>query len=233
MTLLALALAAQLAQTRTAHVEHLKVDVPEVGTVTYGLAVPGDYDASRPRPLVLTLHPGGSGAYYGSWYMESIVIPALKQLDAIMIAPDCPGRGWAEAKSERAVLALVDKIFSDYSIDRRRVLVTGYSMGGRGTWFFSSHHADLFTGAIAMAASTGDEPVDRLGRIPTYIIHSRDDQVSPFAPAERNARQLESLGRPVTFEALRGLTHFEMGGYIESLTRAGRWIAARWNSRAE
>jgi predicted peptidase len=161
------------------------------------------------------------------------VLPALGDLDPIIIAPDCPTRSWTDPVAERAVMTLVEKVLADYQIDRRRILVTGFSLGGRGTWFMASRHSDLFTAAIPMAARVGDEPVDRLGAIPTYVIHSRDDEVSPFSPAEINAQALEALGRPVKFEALRGVTHFEMGGYIESLSRAGRWVTERWNKRRE
>ncbi len=44
----------------------------------------------------------------------------------------------------------------------------------------------------------------------------------------RRARALEKLGRPIRFEALENIGHFEMGGYVESLRRASRWIAERW-----
>ena len=125
-------------------------------------------------------------------------------------------------------MALVEKIRIDYKVDRRRILVSGFSLGGRGTWFMASRHADVFTAAIAMAASSGDEPLDTLATIPTYVIHSRDDQVVPFAPAERTARALEKLGRSIRFEALENVGHYEMGGYIESLRRAARWVADRW-----
>jgi predicted peptidase len=130
------------------------------------------------------------------------------------------------------VMALLGSVLDDYAVDRRRILVTGFSLGGRGTWFMASRHADLFTAAIPMAAPTGDDPIDRLRTIPTYVIHSRDDALVPFAPAERIARQLEQMGRPVRFEALRDLGHFEMGGYVDALKRAGRWIAERWNRQA-
>jgi predicted peptidase len=96
----------------------------------------------------------------------------------------------------------------------------------------ASRHADLFTAAIPMAASTVGEPIDRLGTIPTYVIHIRDDAVVPFAPAERIARQLEHMGRPVRFEALHDLGYFEMGGYVDALRRAGRSIAERCNRQA-
>jgi predicted peptidase len=163
--------------------------------------------------------------------MRGIVSPALKDLNAIIVAPDCPTRSWSDPAAEQAVMALLQNVMKEYAVDRRRILVTGFSLGGRGTWFMSSRHADLFTGAIPIAGSSGDEPLDRLGKIPTYVIHSRQDQVVPFEPDERTTRQLEKIGKPVRFEALDGLSHYEMGGYIDALTRGGKWIAERWSAR--
>jgi predicted peptidase len=196
----------------------------------YGISIPNRYDPAQPRPLILALHPGGSGGmpYYGSAFMRQVVVPALNGLEPIIIAPDCPTRSWTDPASDQAVMALVKHTLEHYAIDRRRILVVGFSMGGRGTWFMASRHPDLFTGAIPMAASTGDEPIDRLGTIPTYIIHSRDDEVVPYEPAERNARALEKMKRNVEFETVWDIGHFQMGGYVESLRRAGRWIVDQW-----
>jgi predicted peptidase len=206
---------------------------PDTGKILYGLSVPAGYSAREPRPLVVALHPGGPRTpYYGLSFLRSIVSPALRDLGAIMIAPDCPPPGsWSDAAGERAVLALVESVMKEYTIDRRRILVTGFSMGGRGTWFMASRHADLFTAAIPIAGSPGSEPLDRLGRIPTYVIHSRDDEVVPFAQDEQAARELETRGRAVRFEALAGISHYQMGGYVDALARAGRWVAERWSQR--
>lgn len=205
------------------------MNLPEIGGLTYGISVPTESGPGKPRPLVLVLHPGGERiANYGSRFMSQVVLPALGELGAVMVAPDCPARSWGDPVADRAVMALLEQARKEHAIDGRRILVTGFSMGGRGTWFMASRHGDLFTAAIPMAASVGDEPIDRLGLIPTYIIHSHDDQVVPFAPAERNARQLETLGRTVRFEDLRGLGHYEMSGYVDALRRAGQWVSARW-----
>ena len=130
-----------------------------------------------------------------------------------MIAPDCPTAAWSDAAADKAVMTLINDAMRAYAIDRKRVLVVGYSMGGRGTWYMASHHQDLFTAAIPMAASTRDLSIDQLGRQPTYIIHSRADEVVPFAPAERIARDLKKMGRDVQFEARRrphALRHGEL-----------------------
>ena len=112
--------------------------------------------------------------YYGSVFARMVVAPALADLNAIIVAPDCPTKSWTDPGADRAVMALLDKVMEEHTIDRKRVLVVGFSMGGRGTWFMAAHHADLFTAAIPMAASLGDEKVEGLGLMPTYIIHSTE-----------------------------------------------------------
>lgn len=198
------------------------------GTLLYGQSVPRDYDPKQARPLVLALHPGGDKTpYIGADFMEGTFLPGLRELQPIMIAPDCPTRAWSDPQTDAAVMALIAQVRSEYSVDPRRILVVGFSLGGQGTWFMESRHADLFTAAIVMAGRT-DEALENLARIPTYIIHSRGDQVVPFAQAEQRAAALLQMERPVKFEALEGLSHFAMSGYVPALQRAARWVTERW-----
>jgi predicted peptidase len=207
----------------------LQADVPGVGEVLYAVSVPDGYRPSQPAPLVLVLHPGGQGPrHYGAQFMRMVVEPALRQLHPIMIAPDCPARDWSDAGCEKSVMTLIDGAMRSYQIDRRRVLVVGFSMGGRGTWYMAARHPDLFTAAIPMAASTRGLTIDQLGRQPSYIIHSRADEVVPFDPAEEIARDLKKLGREVHFEPLDDLTHFDMVSYVDALRQAGQWVSRRW-----
>ena len=113
------------------------IEVDGVGTLTYGIWIPRDYDPARPRPLVLALHPGGSpGPGYGMQFLRGVVGPALQDWGAIIVSPDAPDRRWATETSERGVIALLDAVMEKYAIDRDRILVTGFSMGDAapGTW---------------------------------------------------------------------------------------------------
>ena len=227
--LVALAVAgADLPTTRGMH--QLQAEIPGAGKVLYAVSVHEGYNPSTPAPLVLVLHPGGQRmAYYGAEFARRIAEPALRQLKPILIAPDCPERAWSDAACDTAAMALIAAAMQAYNIDRQRVLVVGYSMGGRGAWHMASAHTDVFTAAIPMAASTRGIDINLLGRQPTYVIHSREDEVVPFEPAEENARALRALKRDVEFEAVDDLTHFDMISYVSALQRAGRWVAGRWN----
>jgi predicted peptidase len=229
IVLLACGAAVTSAPASAADFQEMRIAVAGGVEMLYAISVPKDLSPRDPRPLVLALHSGGERMrFYGEAYSRLLVAPALDHLRPIIIAPDCPSQSWADPLAERSVLALIEQVRREQPVDARRVLVTGFSLGGRGTWFMASHHPEIFTAAIPMAAPLGDEPVAALATMPTYIIHSRQDQVVAFAPAEQNARALQKLGRPVMFEALDGLGHFQMGGYVDALGRAGRWIAERW-----
>lgn len=210
-------------------IRNTTLEVPSVGVVSYGISVPNDYRPGTPRPLIVALHPGGGRiAYQGSRFIQQVVSPALADLHAIVVAPDCPAASWVDSAAEMAVVALLEHIRKTYTVDPRHVLITGFSMGGRGAWSLSARHAESFTAAIVMAPPMGEGLGDDPGRVPTYVIHSRDDPVAPFAPVAAAARQLEALGHPIHFEPIDGAGH-NMSRYVEPLRRVSRLLAERWS----
>ena len=196
-------------------------------TLRYGQTVPATTGGDAPRALVLVLHPGDRGEYYGSSFMQSIVEPALRSWDAVIVAPDVPDRSWATARSERMVTALIEHVRSRHSIDPDRILVTGFSMGGGGTWYLAARHPELFTGAIVMAGSPRDVDLTAL-TMPLYIIHSPEDEVVPFVGAEEAYRALAARSHPVELRVLPGFGHYRMGAYVPALRLAGEWMLERW-----
>ena len=231
---IAIGLAAQSAAP--ASISNTVFEMPNGGKMTYGISLPADLAAaddtgggeSEPRPLVLALHPGGSAPYYGSRFMQQIVEPGLRDWNAIIVAPDVPARRWNNEQSEQAVMALVEEVMATHTIDPDRILVTGFSMGGRGTWYFATRHSDLFTGAIAMAAYQGDASLDGLGSMPIQLIHSPSDEVVPFGPAQDTANELATRNHPSGLIQVDGAGHYNMGDYVGPLSQAGRWMWAEW-----
>ena len=70
-------------------VEHLIFDIEGGGEMPYAVSVPPSYDGSVSSPLILALHPGGKqGSYYGSRNMRQIFEPALRDWNAIVVAPE-------------------------------------------------------------------------------------------------------------------------------------------------
>jgi len=199
------------------------------GNRRYTIALPRNHAADRPAPLILALHFAGHGSpFYGKLILTEIVEPALGELGAIIVAPDCTGPDWTHPQSEADVLALLDHIHENHNVDPNRTLITGYSMGGIGAWFLASRHQDRFSGALIMAGLPPADSTNIHWDLPLYIIQSRHDQLMPLRPTEDAVEQLKSSGVSVELVVLDGITHFETWRYTEPLRDAVPWIKRTW-----
>lgn len=203
------------------------------GDRRYTIAVPTNYTTDQPVPLVLTLHFGGYVTpFYGRHILAGLVQPALRELGAIIVAPDCTASDWTHPRSEEDVLALLDHIQDSYVVDPGKILITGYSKGGRGTWYLAARHQERFAAAVVMAGWPQSDVVDVEWEIPLYVIHSREDEVIPLQPTATAVKQLQAKGVPVELVVLEGVTHYETNRFVEPLRGAVPWIEKVWVRRA-
>src|SRR4029453_145777 len=122
---------------------------------------------------------------------------------------------------------LLDHLTSTFAVDRKRVLCTGYSMGGAGTWYFITHHPDRFSAAIPIAGRPPDgEPAAT--KVPLYVIHSRADEVVPLAPTESYVAALPSLGAEGQLTIVAVLPPFQTGGFVAPRRAALPWLTRVW-----
>jgi predicted peptidase len=148
--------------------------------IGYALSIPPSYSPSTPIPLILALHYG-IGNYdstgVGADLVKGLVGRALEGLGAIIVAPDSVRGNWSTSENEKAVNVLLDTVMAHYAIDKKKVAVTGYSMGGTGSWHWAEKFPERFSAVLPLASRP---PASAVGwRLPVLAIHSRDDQVVP------------------------------------------------------
>lgn len=223
-------------------------------SITYGTLVPKTPPPAAGYPLVVGLHYGtmqepGLSPYFGLGYVGQLVYPALKDLEAVIVAPDAPEFSWAHPDSEAAVMAVVAAVRKEQRIDARKTLVTGFSMGGQGAWYFAATHGDLFRAAIPMAASplttavrssadveaarkaraAGTDWATPLLRMPLYVIHSRADELVDTGAVAEAVQTLKGRGAEVTLAEIDDVPHHMVSGYIDALAAAEPWIRRQWD----
>ena len=194
----------------------------------FALSVPQAY-RGQPVPLVLALHFGGDPNGAGRAMLDILVLPALAELGAIIVAPDALGGGWGSAANERGVNALLAAVERGYAIDRKRVVVTGYSMGGAGTWYWAGKYPERFSAAVPVSGRPTD--VSSSWRIPVFAVHSRDDQVNPIEPTEQRVSELKKAGVNARLVVVTGVSHYETDRFAPALRQAVPWIKDLWNSQ--
>jgi predicted peptidase len=198
--------------------------------IRYTLSIPKAYERDHAVPLVLALHYGGRVTpYYSKGFLLELVEPGLRGLEAIIVAPDCPSpNGWTNPESDKPVMALFQHLLERYEIDRSRLLVTGYSMGGHGTWYMAAQHQDLFTAAIPMAGAPPRGTLEKAGNMPICVVHSADDRVVPIQPARDAVKELEANNSIVKLIVARGAEHYHFGSFVAPLKRAAAWVEKQW-----
>ena len=208
--------------------ERTLVRVGEPG-VSYAISLPPSYSSSTPAPLILALHYGignRDSTGVGSDLVKGIIGPALEGLGAIIVAPDSVRGNWSTSENEKAVNALLDMVMAQYAIDRKRVAVTGYSMGGTGSWYLAQKFPERFSAVLPIASRP---PASAVGwRLPVLAIHSRDDQVVPFDPAAARIAEIQKAGVNARLIALTGIAHYEAGRFREPLRQAIPWLQEVW-----
>jgi predicted peptidase len=208
--------------------------VIQPGNLRFSLTLPREYSEEPSRPLVLALHFAGHGSpFYGKLILTELVEPALRELGAIIVAPDCTGPDWTHSQSEKDVFTILNHIHETYTIDPDRILITGYSMGGVGAWYLAARHQEIFSAAIIMAGTPPPNITDVDWQIPILIIQSRGDELMPLQPTEIAVQQLKSAGVEADLILLEGVTHFETWRYTVPLRASIPWIHKAWKHESK
>jgi len=195
--------------------------------------------SDSPAPLIISLHGLGAppqvmcnetavdfaeaGGYVlaapmgynvGGWYGSPVLRPR---------GGGNGGRGFGGAEqpenlpelSEKDVMNVLAMMLDEFNIDQNRIYLTGHSMGGAGTLFLGSKHADIWA-AIAPVApaafSMTDNRAEILGQlddagVPVMIVHGDEDEAVPVDLARTWTATMEEIGMEHEYVELPGVTH--------------------------
>lgn len=190
--------------------------------LAFTLAVPARVQGER-VPLVVALHynDNATASELADIYLRTLAEPGLRDLGAIIFAPAVPGLTWTDPASEKAVMAFVEHALATWPIDPERVVVTGYSMGGVGTWFFTERRPDIFSAGIPMAG----RPIGSLtSGVPLYVIHGSQDELFDVSENEQAVRALQAVGVNAEIVIVDGLGHQQATAYVAPLREAVLWL---------
>jgi predicted peptidase len=168
--------------------------------IRYLLFFPQDYRADGPEwPLLLFLHGAGERGddlTVVTKHGPPAIVSSTPDFPFVVVSPQCPAyQRWRPEE----LIQLVDHVRSTYRIDRRRVYVTGLSMGGYGTWALCAAYPDQFAAAVPICGGGLPAFADKLKRIPFWVFHGQQDRIVVVQQSEEMVQALESAGGNVRF----------------------------------
>jgi len=193
----------------------------------YRLLKPKAYDASQKYPLVIFLHGAGERGddnqkqlVHGMNDFASDEIMA--RYAAFVLAPQCPeGKKWSEvdwsSKSSKlpaeispalaATLKAADALQKEFSIDPKRIYITGLSMGGYGVWDALARRPELFAAAAPICSGGDPAFAAKMKDVPIWAFHGDDDKTVPVGRSREMIEALKAAGGRPKYTEYPGVGH--------------------------
>lgn len=193
---------------------------------SFRVNIPNVDFTNNKRPLIIDLH-GFSGDNTDAHKTTSCYIQTgFSSLDGIIISPNAGNNLWEDLINQEQILSLVDLAVTYLPVDASKIVITGYSAGGNGSWFLGESQPNVFSAAIPISSSynTTTGGVSRLMEIPFYVIHGEDDDYFPLQLTQDWVNATISAGSDITFVIAPGLNHFEPCNYAPYIEEAAQWL---------
>ena len=199
----------------------------ERGVLKYRILKPKDYDKSKQYPLVLFLHGAGERGDDNKKQLVHAMTDfasddVMQKHPAFVIAPQCPtGQRWVEvdwgadahdmpgvpSKAMKLSLDLLDALQTEFSIDAKRVYVTGLSMGGFGTWDALQRRPVTFAAAIPVCGGGDPKMAQSFNHIPIWCFHGSADTAVKVTRSRQMIDALKASGGKPKYTEYEGVGH--------------------------
>lgn len=193
----------------------------------YRVYVPTGYDASTPTPLIVALHGlGGTEDSFFAGYDGNV--PRLAEERGYLIAAPLGYRvdgsyGWGlgnppadptirqvQERSEEDVIQVLRRVREQYNVDPSRIYLMGHSMGAIGTWKIAPKYPDVWAALGAFAGSGQPATLDRIARVPEFIVHGDADPTVSVSGSRGMVAGLRELGTTHTYIEVPGGGHSDV-----------------------
>jgi acetyl esterase/lipase len=190
---------------------HLRTIKTSSGERKYGLYLPKGYDPETSYPVVLFLHGSGERGTDGITPSQVGLGPAIarrpEDFPAIAVFPQAKSGWGADSDDARAALAALDEMIGAYKVDKDRVVLTGISMGGAGTWSIATAEPARFSAIVEICGRGKPESAATLKRLPTWVVCGDEDRMPTVENARVMTKALKAAGGNVRLTEYRSVGH--------------------------
>ena len=190
---------------------HLRTLKTDQGERRYTVYVPEGYDGTKTFPVVLFLHGAGERGDDGVTPAQVGIGPAILNrqggVPAVVVFPQAR-RTWSAASPDGiAALQALDEVMRDYKVDPKRVILTGLSMGGQGSWDVGTTHPERFAAVVPICGGGDPGTADRLKALPVWVICGDADRDETVLNLRTMVEALRHGGNPRRLTEYRGVGH--------------------------
>jgi predicted peptidase len=194
---------------------HTFADPDRAITLPYRLFVPASCGADAPCGLLLFLHGAGQRGNDNQAQLENLALTFVEDAaqtrhPTIVVYPQCPvGMQWVDApwtegrydflttplsRPLGAAMSLLASLRTELPVDPHRILITGMSMGGYGTWDAIVRQPHLFAAALPVCGGGDPAMATSITHLPIWAFHGDADPTVPVRGSRQMIQALQAAG---------------------------------------
>ncbi|MNT09383.1 Alpha/beta hydrolase family protein [compost metagenome] len=189
----------------------------------YRLLKPKNYDKSKDYPVVITFHNSSRIGNDNEKQLEHLSKIWIREdvydkYPAFIIVPQFNERSSKYLKEKSGslksepfndidlVLHLLDDFQRTYKVDKSRIYLVGYSMGGSTAQNVLSIAPNKFAAMVSIAAVPDFSKLSALKEKSIFLIHGKKDTVNPYSGSEELFTRLKD-NKSLIFKTFTELNH--------------------------
>ncbi|MFK7912251.1 MAG: prolyl oligopeptidase family serine peptidase [Akkermansiaceae bacterium] len=179
----------------------------------FQIYAPDSYTKDNKLPLVIFLHGSGERGSDNEKQMDGrpekfTSEKNLSKRPCIVIAPQCPsGQHWTNGDLVQAVLSLTKDITKNMPVDEDRIYLSGFSMGGYGTWALLADSPKTFAAAIPISGGANPSIANKIKNIPIWNFHGDADNAVAVNNSRTIIEALEKAKAKIKYTEYKGAGH--------------------------
>lgn len=176
----------------------------EIGFWVY---TPADYAEKDSHPWMMFLH--GMGERGDDLDLVKVWGPPKRVTDKedfpfVLISPQCPGDiVW----NTEHLTQLLDLVESQMKVNKKRLYMTGLSMGGYGTWAMAAAVPDRIAAAIPICGGGRPETASKMIDVPIWAFHGDQDRAVSIKRSQQMVEAVKEAGGNAKLTTYEGVNH--------------------------
>ena len=210
---------------------------PDGSESNYTVFVPHAYDGTKAFPVVLSLHGAGSRGTDGQGAVKYGLAKFVREkgddFPFLVVFPQAQeGEDWtAESAGGRRALAILDRVQRDYRTDADRVVLTGVSMGGQGTWSLAAADPARWAAIVPVCHGGDANSAPRLKDTPCWCFHGDADKMIPVQQSRDMVRAVQDAGGRPLYQEFPGVGHNDCPDRAYALPDLWEWMLLQNRTR--
>jgi predicted peptidase len=220
---------ARALHTATGFVDKLFPE-PDGSEKKYVVFVPHNYTVNNTAPAILYLHGAGSRGSDGRNHLVGGLAKAIREKNEdfpfLVIFPQArEDEDWTpESTGGKRALAILKQVQSEYRVDPNRVVLTGVSMGGQGTWSLAAAEPDRWSAIVPICHGWKPNMTARLRDVPCWCFHGDADEIIPASQTRDMVRAIQEAGGKALYHEFIGVDHNQCADHVYALPDLYEWL---------